>query len=124
MPRLNKLAEQGKTVVIWSFEGSNRNYIGGGPREWHLKDWMNFQNWYNSKLQNIVSKFPRIYFSLANSKTTHGPNGEELLPDGTHKIIKGGIQNIPPSLMSDLQRVINLHCNRKIGVKAENVCCT
>ena len=66
---------------------------------------------------------------IINQFTGYGPNKENLLPDMTHKMTKGEIQKIPPSLMADTDVIFNLHCNRKMSknllqLDGREICCS
>lgn len=107
------------TIVVLASEGSNRVFEG-----WNDKLWLDLQNYYNTELRNIIkSNSKYIYYMDSNIKTAYGPNGENLLADGTHKLIKGAVQKLPPSLIADTDMILNLHCNERRGDLAEDVCC-
>ena len=119
IPTLERMTENDATIVVLATEGSQRYYAG-----WNQAKWDALQNFYNSEMQKIAVEHPKIFYMSNNVKTSVGTDGELLLPDGTHKIIKGEIQKIPPSLMSDINILLNLHCNRKLGDRLPgDVCC-
>merc|ERR1712203_184416 len=74
------------TVVILAAEGSNRKFAA-----WSQTDWDALRDFYNLKAAKIVknSENPNLYFMDTNINSGRGPNGEDLLPDGTHKMVKG-----------------------------------
>lgn len=120
VPVLLKMVNENQaTVVILASEGSRRYYAGFNQDKWD-----ELQKFYNSEIKKIVAEnFGKIFYMSNNIKTSVGINGEILLPDGTHKIIKGAVQTIPPSLLTDTSLILNLHCNRKMVGKIENSAC-
>ena len=118
MPQLVTLSEmEDVTIIINASEGSSRYYAG-----WSADKWVELQNMYNFEIQRLIIDNPRIFYMTNNIRTGVGPSGQNLLPDGTHKIIKGESQTVPPSLMADTDMILNVHCNRKLGIDG-NACC-
>ena len=96
-----------------SFEGADHPVFirQWDEKWWTVKDWLELRIWFNSILEKIIQKYPRFHFVRTNLKTTHGPDGENLLPDRNHKILKGQSMALPPNLKADCERILNLHCN-------------
>ena len=68
-------------------------------------------------------KSNNIYFMYSNKITHTGPNGEQVCPDHTHKIIKQGLQTIPDAMYADVGMILNVHCNRNDDSLDNGYCC-
>ena len=131
---LTRISSFPATIIFMASEGSKKRYNG-----WSQKNWDDLQKFYNDRLYNMIEKTniknssrafnKRLFYMTINQFTGYGPNKENLLPDMTHKMTKGEIQKIPPSLMADTDVIFNLHCNRKMGknllqLDGQEICCS
>ena len=117
LPKFNQ--KTGTTVIVMATEGSRRSFPG-----WQQKKWDDLVKFYNNEVRSVVEKYDNVYWMDNNARTGYSPKNKPLLPDGTHKIIKGGVQKIPPSLIADTNFILNLHCNQLIKEKLSgNTCC-
>ena len=99
------------TIVVLATEGSKRIY-----RDWNQNKWDQVRDFYNEHLEKVVSKYPSVFWMDNNMKTATGPEGVSLLPDGANKMVANEgneffTEEIPASLVADVDMVFNLHCN-------------
>ena len=124
IPKVLGIAKRDATILVIASEGSRRIYPG-----WSQKKWDKLRDFYNKQVEKVCDNYSRVHYLYNNVRTMYGPHKENLLADGTHKVITHsfqGFQKIPDSLLADTEMIFNLHCNRKLGRRKtdEQTCCT
>ena len=123
------------TVIIMAAEGTtrtdltNRNFTKTDNRVHEAQNYFDMTaSYYNDRMADIVfrkyaGKTDNIYFMYSNKITHKGPNGEQVCPDHTHKIVKQGLQSIPDALYADVAGILNVHCNQRDYNLGSDYCC-
>jgi len=117
IPALGKLVKKG-TKIVWM---ASEDMF---PKHAYTVDQVNTLRKHNDFLEAEINKMNSDFsFAGMNRKTAyHRENGQLLLGDGTHKLVRRQFTQVPVSLWADVNALLNYFCNPSMQWEDASCC--